>query len=42
MGWCGRPDLEGGYHPEYQGFPKNPTKPVVKQADTILLSYPLG
>jgi hypothetical protein len=27
---------------EYEGFPKNPSKPRVKQGDTILLSYPLG
>jgi hypothetical protein len=32
------PELQGGYHPEYKGFPKNPTSPKVKQADTILLS----
>lgn len=37
-----RPDLKGGYHPEYQGFPKDLVHPRVKQADTILLSYPLG
>lgn len=37
-----RPDLKGGYHPEYKGFPKDPSKPSVKQADTIMLSYPLG
>ena len=37
-----RPDLVGGYHPEYRGFPKDPTKPTVKQADTIMLAYPLG
>jgi trehalose/maltose hydrolase-like predicted phosphorylase len=37
-----RPDLKGGYHPEYQGFPKEKNNPKVKQADTIMLSYPLG
>eukprot|EP00937_MAST-01D_sp_MAST-1D-sp2_P004018 g4018.t1 len=37
-----RPDLKGGYHPEYRGFPKNPARPTVKQADTIMLEYPLG
>lgn len=37
-----RPDLKGGYHPEYEGFPKDPLHPKVKQADTIMLSYPLG
>jgi len=36
-----RPDLQGGYHPEYAGFPKDPERPHVKQADTVLLSYPL-
>ena len=36
------PELKGGYHPEYKGFPKNPKNPKVKQGDTILLSYPLG
>ena len=36
------PCLQGGYHPEYKGFPKNPAHPKVKQADTIMLSYPLG
>ena len=35
-----RPDL-AGYHPEYSGFPKDPQNPRVKQADTILLSFPL-
>ena len=34
--------MQGGYHPEYKGFPKNPTHPKVKQAATIMLSYPLG
>jgi len=38
----GRPDLAGGYHPEYEGFPKKPAHPMAKQADTILLAYPLG
>jgi len=39
----GRPDLaHGGYHPEYQGFPKRPSNVRAKQADTILLAYPLG
>lgn len=37
-----RPDLQGGYHPEYQGFPKDPSNPKVKQADTVMLSFPLG
>jgi len=44
--WSGSPpnhaELVGGYHPEYAGFPKHPKKPVAKQADTILLAYPLG
>jgi len=38
----GRPELVGGYHPEYHNFPKNPKNPKAKQADTILLAYPLG
>lgn len=40
----GRPDLKGGYHPEYEGFLENRSckKPCVKQADTILLNFPLG
>lgn len=38
----GRPELSGGYHPEYQNFPKHPGNPRAKQADTILLAYPLG
>jgi len=38
----GRQDLQGGYHPEYQNFPKNPRNPRAKQADAILLAYPLG
>jgi trehalose/maltose hydrolase-like predicted phosphorylase len=52
----GRPDLEGGYHPEYEGFPDGspgksyyPASPpcdapngCVKQADAVLLSFPLG
>jgi hypothetical protein len=37
-----RPDLVGGYHPEYRGFPKDLQNPTVKQADTIMLAYPLG
>ena len=37
-----RPDLQGGYHPEYAGFPKDPSNPKVKQADTVMLSFPLG
>ena len=37
-----RPDLVGGYHPEYSGFPRNPTAPQVKQADSIMLAFPLG
>ena len=36
------PYLKGGYHPEYEGFPKDPKNPKVKQADTIMLHYPLG
>mmetsp|Transcript_18795 Transcript_18795/g.59106 ORF Transcript_18795/g.59106 Transcript_18795/m.59106 type:complete len:802 (-) Transcript_18795:411-2816(-) len=38
----GRPELVGGYHPEYQHFPKDPHHPRAKQADAILLAYPLG
>lgn len=38
----GRADLIGGYHPEYEGFPKNAHRMTAKQADTILLSYPIG
>lgn len=51
----GRPDLKGGYHPEYEGFPEGspgkiypPSPPCnasdgcVKQADAVLLSFPLG
>jgi len=52
----GRPDLVGGYHPEYDGFPHGSKGKVwyvgspdcnglggcVKQADAILLSFPLG
>mmetsp|Transcript_113316 Transcript_113316/g.225683 ORF Transcript_113316/g.225683 Transcript_113316/m.225683 type:complete len:1175 (-) Transcript_113316:84-3608(-) len=38
----GRIDLKGGYHPEYEGFPKKGDKAEVKQADTILLSFPIG
>jgi hypothetical protein len=52
----GRPDLVGGYRPEYEGFPfGSPGEDwylpspgceqdtgCVKQADTILLNYPLG
>jgi trehalose/maltose hydrolase-like predicted phosphorylase len=52
----GRPELTGGYHPEYEGFPEGspgklfykPSPPCdasdgcVKQADTILLGFPLG
>eukprot|EP00756_Hemistasia_phaeocysticola_P051172 Hpha_TRINITY_DN26354_c0_g1::TRINITY_DN26354_c0_g1_i1::g.9347::m.9347 len=41
----GRSDLTGGYHPEYDGFVPKKTilKPhPVKQADTIMLSYPIG
>merc|ERR1712070_715184 len=45
-----RPDLQGGYHPEYQGYPwksffNSPIpifQPLVKQADAVMLSYPLG
>jgi len=35
------PQLQG-YHPEYEGFPRNSTNPKVKQADTVMLAYPLG
>lgn len=40
----GRPDLKGGYHPENEGFFKNSTctENCVKQADTIMLNFPLG
>jgi hypothetical protein len=39
----GRPDLSGGYHPEFDGFRPDPKRAhPVKQADTIMLSYPLG
>jgi hypothetical protein len=52
----GRPDLKGGYRPEYEGFPHGSSGKdfylpspncadqtgCVKQADTILLNYPLG
>lgn len=38
-----RPDLKGGYHPEYDGFPNTLTlHQKVKQADVVMLSYPLG
>lgn len=41
----GRKDLKGGYHPEYKDFPSSSggaKHPTVKQADAIMLSYPLG
>lgn len=34
----GHPELKGGYHPEYDGFPAK----TVKQADTVMLNFPLG
>jgi len=38
----GSPQQPGGFHPEYEGFPKPGRPPQAKQADTILLAYPLG
>jgi len=38
----GMPQRPGGFHPEYEGFPKPGRRPQAKQADTILLAYPLG
>ncbi len=41
----GFPDLKGGFHPEYDGFVPRATakRPhPVKQADTIMLSFPMG
>jgi protein-glucosylgalactosylhydroxylysine glucosidase len=38
----GRPDLKGGYHPEYASYGTDASKLTVKQADTVMLSYPLG
>ena len=41
----GHAGMTGGYHPEYKGFDPSTVKPgtfPVKQADTILLGYPLG
>ena len=34
----GHPEMTGGYHPEYSHFPAK----TVKQADTVMLSYPFG
>ena len=34
----GHPELAGGYHPEYSNFPAK----TVKQADTVMLSFPFG
>lgn len=34
----GHPEMKGGYHPEYSNFPGR----TVKQADTVMLSYPFG
>lgn len=31
---AGRPDLGAGYHPEYDGYPKDPKKLTVKQVRT--------
>ena len=33
--------MTGEYHPEYTGYPKI-KGPKVKQADTVMLSYPFG
>ena len=36
-----RAGLSGEYHPEYDGYPRL-KGPKVKQADTVMLSYPFG
>jgi trehalose/maltose hydrolase-like predicted phosphorylase len=38
----GHPEFQGGYHPEYDGFNGPFPKATVKQADTIMLNFPLG
>jgi len=36
------PFMEGEYHPEYDGYPKGAKGSKVKQADTVMLSFPFG